>query len=85
MEVCVLFRLGLFVIVIGLGGCGPRETKVSSTSHEVIVNHLPERRQAADQVAAATCANYGRATRLRYRYDQYATMDQFGVYDCVLR
>lgn len=80
-------RLAAVFLAIGavsLAACGERKViKVSATSHEVAIRHTPDHRQQADRLAAATCAEYDRRARLRNRHDQYAAMDQFGIYDCV--
>ena len=81
----MLARWLLLVLVVGIAACSPDVVKVNATGERVAVNHAPERRQEADRLAAATCADYGRNARLRYRHDQYWTMDQFGIYDCIPR
>lgn len=75
----------LLVAAIGFAACSPDVIKVNATSEKVVVNHAPERRPQADRLAAATCSDYGRNARLRYRHDQYWSMDQFGIYDCIPR
>lgn len=78
--------VAVILVALGLGACADNEViKVTSTSHEVAIRHMPDQRQKADQLAAATCADYDRRTRLRNRHDQHATMDQFGIYDCIPR
>jgi len=81
-------RVSLFLLLVSasaLGGCARDVTRVTATSDEVAIHHKPERAAAADRLAAATCADYGRRARLRYRHDQPIAMDQFGIYDCVPR
>lgn len=74
------------VLLLSLGGCsGNKVIKVTSTSQELAIRHAPEQRQAADRLAVASCGEYDRRARLRYRHDQPLTMDQFGLYDCVPR
>lgn len=82
-------RLALFSVALatlGLAACGDsKPIMVYATSHEIAIQHKPERRPEADRLAAATCADYERRARVRYRHDQHAPVEQFGIYDCLPR
>ena len=67
----------------GLGGCSSKVKTVSMTSSAVVLLYPPAQRRAADQRAVSLCNDYGKATQLRSLHDQYVTMEQTAVYDCV--
>lgn len=67
----------------GLSACSGHVKTVSATSNAVTVQYPPDRRKAAEQRAAAICADYGKQAQLRSRHDQYATMEQTAIFDCV--
>jgi hypothetical protein len=67
----------------GLSACTPKITTVSQTSRSVVVQYAPADGRAAAKQAASLCGDYGRAAQLRSLHDQWDTMKQTAVYDCV--
>ncbi len=67
----------------GLSACSSSIKTVSATSSAVTVHYPPDRRKAAEQRAAALCADYGKQAQLRSRHDQYVVVEQTAIYDCI--
>jgi hypothetical protein len=67
----------------GMSACSGNIKTVSATSSAVIVQYPPSRRNAAEQRAAALCADYGKQAQLRSRHDQYTIIEQTAIYDCI--